>query len=483
MTHFAATFLNLALPNKAGFEQIMEAVKKHLGDNWSTPTWPDIRRLHRTRNLVQHEGLEVDQANISVWAAATSSYTRSLVSAVWGVNISDAALAEAVRDADLKGLLRNAEVNARRNSPIESIEYSRQAFRTAYGYWQKQYRRRMAFHREPMRTDIVDRSAFDYLKREIAEVDEASVAIAFSGDPGEYVWFRDITANPEVVRTVTADEAQRALGFVFGWIVRWESFTDSYIPDLAHRRQVEQRRVRTTHGPAHVAAARVLREVDGTQVELDLIDVPDADDYDLWRSTLLRLLKEGRQVQEWWNVTDSGKLRHGSAEGAISATELAECVSAALLRVEVDIQARRSEDEASRRARISEAAAYGKSYEATVSRFPSWVEKVWLAETLETMGGFSQSRLMFSITESAWPYRQTIASSLRVDEKIEQCYPSGQEKALRVFPQLDVMELASAFEGISADIEEMIADGIASKRTMEDSRQFLESQLKEAFRL
>jgi hypothetical protein len=346
----------------------------------------------------------------------------------------------------------------------------------------------MLSHREPMRTKIVDTAAFDFLKREIAEVNEASVAIALSGDPGEYVWFRDITANPDVVSTVNLDEAQRALGFVFGWITRWESFHDSYIPDREHRRQVEQRRVRTAPGPARVSAVRVLEGDDDFRAEVDLVDVPESDDYILWRDMLSRILNEHQGPRTWWRVTDSGKLvlrTAGKAEAGetVIASELAECLTSALVRVEDDMLRRRTEDEASRNALKADAVAYNESYEAVASMFPSWVERVWITDHLQIMGGVPQSRLRFSIVEAARPYWQDIASGLRENPEVEQCILSGRDWSLQVSPQLNVEKLCSVLQTISMDIEEKVARDSERRQLEEEFCRSLETQLKEAFGL
>ncbi|MFF4964676.1 hypothetical protein [Streptomyces sp. NPDC001037] len=334
-----------------------------------------------------------------------------------------------------------------------------------------------------MRQEILDVKGFEYLKREISEVNEASVGIALSGDPGEYVWFRDITANPDAVGVATLDEAQRALGFVFGWIVRWESFQDSYIPDRMYQRQVEQRRVRVSSGPARVNAVRVSGEEGILRVEVDLVDVPDNDDFNVWRDTLSHLLNDDQRLSMWWSVTESGRIVLQATQRIEVAAELVERISLALIRVEDEVMRKQSADEASRSALQAEAVSYGRSYEAIESTFPNWVENVWLTDHLEIVGGVPQSRLMFSVADSARGYSQVISSGLRGYPQIESCFLSGSEGSFRVSPQLDIEVLCSALQSVSKDIEDMIARDVQERRAEEETRRSLEAELKEKFRL
>ncbi|MEU3615809.1 hypothetical protein ABZ725_26250 [Streptomyces sp. NPDC006872] len=482
-THFAATYLNLTIPNKASFEQLMQIVKDHLGARWTTSTWPDIRRLHRTRNLVQHEGLEVDQKNINTWAAVTSSYTRSLVSAVWDTDINETTLAEAVKDPKICQLLKDAERCIEENSPAKSLANSRQAFDFAYKLWRKHYRRRIPFHSKPMGRQIIDEKSFKYLEGEIAEVNEASVAIAFSGDPGEYVWFRDITSNADAIQISTLDEAQRALGFVFGWVIRWEAFQESFIPDRRSVREQESRCVRSSNTAARVSSVSVTRQGGRFLVEVSLSDVPPVNEYNAWSSKLTTLLNKGKKASDWWRVTNSGVINIRLSQGSGESREIFETVSNALLAADVEVQRDRLADEASREAKRVEAQAYAEEFEENKSTFPAWVTKVWLTDDLTIMSGHPQSRLRVSLSDDAADHWKNIVADLPLHELVDSCIFEWQGHVIRIEPQLTVTEIGEALQSVSESIEGLISQQRARRDEEESGRYSLEAELREAFRL
>ncbi|MFG2509472.1 hypothetical protein ACGFOW_28645 [Streptomyces rubiginosohelvolus] len=481
-THFAATYLSLAIPSKAGFEQLMQIVKDHLGARWTTSTWPDIRRLHRTRNLVQHEGLDVDQKNINTWAAATSSYTRSLVNAVWDTDINETTLAEAVKDPEIRKRLEEAELRLREDLPAESLKKSAKAFALAYKSWRTHYRRRIPFHTKPMRNQIVDEKSFNYLEREISEANEAAIAIAFSGDPGEYVWFRDITSHLEDVQIVTLDEAQRALGFTFGWIIRWEAFQESFIPDRKAVHEQERRHVRSGGEAARVHSVVVSKQGSRFLVELGLADVPPVSEYEAWAAKLASLLNENRSPSDWWRVTHGGAINFWLS-GSDVPEGTVEKVSDALHAVDAEIQAQRLTDEESREAKRVEAEAYLNEFEGRKSDFPAWVTKAWLTDGVVIVNRRTESRLRVSLSGDAGAFWRNIVADLPLHELVNSCVFDWGSRAIRVEPQLSVGELAEALRSISAEIERLIAEQREEEGREERNRYSLEAELREAFRL
>ncbi|MDX3313969.1 hypothetical protein P1S61_33875 [Streptomyces sp. ME08-AFT2] len=480
VTHFAATFLNLTIPNKAGFEQLMEIVKGNLGGRWTTATWPEIRRLHRTRNLIQHEGLEVDQKNVSVWAAATSSYTRSLVSAVWDVDINEVTLSQAIRDSDIRNLLEESEKEISAGSPFTSLRNSAKAFESAYDSWRKTYRRRTPFHRKPMSHDIIDTKGFKYLEHEISEVNEAAVAIALSGNPGEYVWFRDITSHVEDMRIATLDEAQRALGFVFGWVIRWEAFRESFIPNRRMEREKEKRRVRSSNTPARVYAVSVSNSDDRFEIVINLADVPPDQEFDAWRQKLTQLLNKGEETPGRWRVSDSGSIIAWPQKGSEASRRVVENVSNALDQVDSELRHEEERNEKSRNAKKSEAESYKQEFETVRSDFPTWVEDVWLTDTVTIMGGKIQSRLRLAVPGDIW--RDT-AHHLRQHPLVESCVMDSRDRSIHVTPQFTVADLKPVLASISEAIEALMDQRKEKEETEERLRYSLEAQLRQDFHL
>jgi hypothetical protein len=484
-THFAATYLNLTIPNRAGFEQLMEIVKGQLGARWVTGTWPDIRRLHRTRNLVQHEGLEVDQKNIATWAAATASYTRSLVSAVWDININEVTLAKAVKHDEIRELLDTAERKIKEGMPSESLTATSTAFDLAYKSWKDHYRRRIPFHHKPMQRDIVDQKGFKYLEGEITEVNETSLAVSLAGDPGEYVWFRDLTAHETDMEVATLDEAQRALGFAFGWVIRWEAFQESFIPNRRRAREQAARRVRKSNRPASVHAVKVAGGRDNWRLTVELADVPPAEEFDAWRRTLTTVLSSGKNLAPYhfWSVTESGNLENWISKEPDSAGDLAEVVSTALLTVEEEIRKQQQEREASLKELKREAQAYAQDLERISPTLPSWVREAGLAEHRTIMAGKPESRLRIILTDDSINFWKPISSALQQHSSVQSSMVNWREKTIGITPELEPAELCQVLLDISPEIEELIAQKKSEDSQMEENRLTLESRLREAFRL
>jgi hypothetical protein len=484
-THFAATFLNLTIPNRAGFEQLMEIVKEKIGARWATGTWPDIRRLHRTRNLVQHEGLEVDQKNIAKWASATASYTRSLVSAVWDTDINEVTLAQAVSHGEIRALLETAEREIREGTPSASVIATSAAFEMAYNSWKNHYRRRIPFHRKPMQHEIVDEKSFKYLEKEITEVNETSLAVSLAGDPGEYVWFRDLTAHEADMEVATLDEAQRALGFTFGWVIRWEAFQESFIPNRRLAREQASRRVRKSDQPASVRAVKVERGRDKFRLTVELADVPPVEDFNDWRSVLTNLLNDGarRSQNQFWTLTENGNLETWISRDAESVGDLAELVSNALLAAEEKNRKQQQEYEASRNALKREAQVYAQDFERICPDMPSWVREARLTEHRSIMAGKPESRLYVKLTDDAMEFWNQISSELQKHPSVQSCKANWQEKTIGITPELSPAALREVLLDASGAAEALIARKKSMDSQIEELRDAIEAKMREAFRL
>jgi hypothetical protein len=481
-THFAATYLNLTIPNRAGFEQLMEIIKGELGGGWVTGTWPDIRRLHRTRNLVQHEGLEVDQKNISIWASSTLSYTRSLVSAVWDTDINEVTLARAVRNSEIRNLLEIGERKYRDGLPAESVKASSEAFRTAYKMWKKHYRRRIPFHSKPSTFNVVDEKSFKYLEKEISEVNETSLAISLAGDPGEYVWFRNLVADDRDIAVATADEAQRALGFVFGWVTRWEAFQESFIPDRRVEREREKRRVRESDRPARVCDVRVEEAREKFRLIIELEDVPPPDEFDAWRNSLHKLLTGDNPARRFWNVGESGSLSTWVNNDPNEIDELASIASEALALADTEVSQEIARNEASRLALEKDSLAYAQDLERVTPGLPSWVTSAYLRPRVVTVAGKRRSRLEIAISDDAMEVLTPI--TIRMSQHpIIKISPSWQQKTISIEPELPAAEIVSYLRDLSDFVEGLIAEKKTKDQRTEEARQSIESRIRRVFQI
>lgn len=288
--HVVATPLGAVIPERATFDQAAEKIAGPLGNTWNRAGWQDVRRLHRVRNLAQHEGLAADRDLLPAWTAATVLFTRTLVELVYGVNLDEVTVADAVRDPEIAGSLRSAETALAVEDAPTAVRAAGEAFFGARRKWlsRRPGREPFAFHRIGGSTSFNDplRGVADALK-EIVESDAVS---AFATDPAEHLWFRSIIADR--MTPPTEAEAQRAVAFAFWWIVRWEAFSATYPVD---RRQAQQQALRRTRrSPEDVA------RVEGVQVRLydggpgrakfGLVDVPPDELFDDWaRAVAARL--------------------------------------------------------------------------------------------------------------------------------------------------------------------------------------------------
>ncbi|MEU0129385.1 hypothetical protein [Streptomyces sp. NPDC006289] len=481
-THFAATYLNLTIPNRAGFEQLMEIVKEELGKRWATGTWPDIRRLHRTRNLVQHEGLEVDQKNISIWASSTLSYTRSLVSAVWDTDINEVALAHAIKNREIRELLEVGERKHREGLPTESVKATNEAFKLAYQMWMTHYRRRIPFHSKPSSFDVLDKKSFGFLEREIGEVNETSLAISLAGDPGEYIWFRNLVAHREDIEISTLDEAQRALGFVFGWVTRWESFQDSFIPNRRVVREREKRRVRSSDRPAYVYDVKVEKGAKSFRLAIELADVPPAEEFDAWRSALRNLLNKENSPQRYWEVGESGSLGIWVSDDGADIDELANTASEALAAVEVEVRQDVTRRENSRLALEKESLAYDQELKDVKPGLPSWVESAYLKPEITITGGQARSRLEIKTSADAVGVWSPVIIRLHEHFSIK-TRANWQDRTIGIEPELSAPELIQVLRDISEFTEDLITRKKEEDQRIEESRHSLETRIRELFRL
>jgi len=456
VTHLAVqTLPNVNVTSRAQFEDMYGAIKTALGTRLdSRHGWAEARRLHRARNDAQHEGLGGDPALLPGWIAATELYTRSLVLATFGVDLDQVHLAEAINDPELADHLRVAEQQLHTGDAAAALTSVRDAFNTAFRAWLDQ-------HKDAHQTWSSPPRSFDEF-REIGKMIEGSrnltAAQAFAYDPAEYTWFSQLThADPE---SVTTDEAERALVFVFWWIVRWEAINATWVSNRdRYFRWMERELV----AKARTEPDRSTR-IDRFSVErvglrsqyritFALVDVPAAEQYPNWSAQVDARLKGMTQAGiERWMLEQTGDI-NVYVTSDVDTDVLVNAVRQALAAADHDIaeiaeQGRRdAEREEARRA------AFTASVEQLDGQFPTWVRKVYLSAKGIT-SGWQASQLRVAFGDDLIQHLRHVRDLLVAHELIGSALIRGDE--IQVEPELTADDLITVLREIDHEVTSLI---------------------------
>lgn len=247
-----------------------------------------FRELHRMRNMVQHQGVLPAANQLPLWLAETEKLIDFLVDRSFGVSLMKVGSASGVRDEALRAALVEADAALAAGDPKASFEYSWQAL--------QQGRKRLssetatgapAFHRRVGFQDI-DRP-LESLQDGLKQVAERLEFAAFTSEPAEWLWFEQRHSESRQGPPPDEGEARRALVFVVGWVLRFDSYLARQREDRWDRWAAEQRApVTGVPGGPHVKEIktveprRIVRMLRGSRAEVDafewtfqLTDVPD----------------------------------------------------------------------------------------------------------------------------------------------------------------------------------------------------------------
>lgn len=339
-----------------GYSKLVAALKSEGRLKGSLSGAQDVRRLRRARNLTQHHGVTPDASEMQGWAKAVQSFVEHAIRATFHIDLSLITLADALRTKDLRSGFREAE-GLLANGDV------RGCVRELTDVFAKARRRSDAQHRASRLLSPLVPNFGQNSDPTAAYVEDLLSVSTFATDLGEYLWWRTISdavrLAPQTAE-VTEQEAQRALSFIFNWILRWEGFTETYITDRLGRwpeqtpplsphsdgrpvltpRPIEVRAqatsVGTQPGPTRFVAA------------VPFAAASEQIPWTIWRQTLNRAFNkylEGQGVTAPWNmvgVQDSGyielEVTQTSEIGAIR-TSLNEVFDvAARLRVESEAE-------------------------------------------------------------------------------------------------------------------------------------------------
>lgn len=373
--HIAANALSLELRRDPTLNDVVSALGPEL-PGWQKRGWRDVQRLHRARNAAQHAGTSPDRDHLPLWTAATELFATSLIEASTGIALADVRLASAVRSPDLAEVLASAEERQQAGDPTGSLRGSSRAFAMALQHWRSQVLRTGGV---PIGTGPLPRR--DRAPRD-QDIEVFALAGTFAIDPGEHVWFMNVTKG-DIGVAPTLEESERALSFVFWWIVRWESFSEGYDPDRRGTQLRSLRRPRHREdAPARIEEIQSAhRNPDSCQVEFQLADVPATDsEFDRWREALEERLREedvsaAGSFPHVVQIDDAGRL-YMVINNDADATRLMQLILEGLRDVEVDVQKAAEDERRTDEQRAVAAEEYGR--QAEQQSWPQWVRSVAL---------------------------------------------------------------------------------------------------------
>jgi hypothetical protein len=211
---------------KEGFPNLIDALDQELGAAWSPPARRDVLDMHNARNRAQHGGVLPDPALSPRWRDAVDVFIRSLVDAVYGVDLDDVLLAAAVIDRELRSDTERVERLMADGDNTGAFAAAVALLGRARNRWRDQ--QQDAYGWMPMAHD--SDALPDMLDAAQRGTDYADVGV-FADDLGEYHWLLATRRHAAQGVALTDDDARRASLFVYHWLLRWQHFDAQYPRD------------------------------------------------------------------------------------------------------------------------------------------------------------------------------------------------------------------------------------------------------------
>jgi hypothetical protein len=456
---------SLPIPKSGKLEDLISSLRESFGSSWKPAVLPDIRHLRRARNASQHEGLEPDREQIPLWASATNIYVSSLIEAHFDVDILNVALSDAIRDADLRGYISEAELARAAGEHGSCVDKVKEAYEEASTRWTRlRGSRRPAF--APTSSELLDKKSHDFVNGRIDNVQSVLDAAAFSQDLAEAEWFTLAIAEPSDL--LDADDAERVLSFAFEWIVEYERAAASWTPNRRHRAAVSRRKVRSGDGPARIdECLSVDLRYGSIRAIFSIADVPAEKDYSAWARTVDGLLPAGDLTQHW-TVFDDGTIEVRRAVKAPSDTaDEVEVLSSALKQADIvmneKLQAAAKEDQLGRQKRDE----FAESVAKIRADLPAWVKDIQWSN--ESFGGGRAEQVLVTLAPGMWSLRfgeraeggfydnrTTINDVIRNHELVDQCYGTGGHSEMGIMPVLNAEQLARVFKDVDVVVSRQL---------------------------
>ena len=223
-----------------------------------------------------------DQAEFTGWSADVERFVNSLVAAAFDVDLQTVATAQAVQTAELRATLEVAERELAAGNFKTSLSSSCEALKDARHRWVKE--RTDAIGRgKPKPAPMQDITAA-HIREAMDRMEDLAEVETFASDVGEYIWLKSLQRHLWEDIPVERDDAERALAFVVGWVLRWEAFSHRYTMDRPGRWRRSRRPQTTTDDPpgrercrvGQHSRARVRRMTCARRsITITLVDIPD----------------------------------------------------------------------------------------------------------------------------------------------------------------------------------------------------------------
>ncbi|MGA3221354.1 MAG: hypothetical protein ABSE77_20170 [Acidimicrobiales bacterium] len=214
-----------------GVEDVWGAVRGQLPPSADIKGWPGARLMHRARNSAQHEGILPDAVHLGRWVGDAEQFLHDLVDAAFGVTLSQVRRADALSSPSSRESFAQAESCLDAGDTSNAVAHALAAFDNAREQWREQ---RGAKGLVTPRTSLAALFSNDQaLEQSVEQLTDFTEVQPFASDMGEYLWLTNLRARPGPDPTLA--EAQRALVFVFEWVLRWEAFSARYDAEVAHR--------------------------------------------------------------------------------------------------------------------------------------------------------------------------------------------------------------------------------------------------------
>jgi hypothetical protein len=263
----------LDLDPRRDFFALLQSVTTRLGTRWRQDGAKGVRELHRARNNLQHHGVLPDHGHLPVWAAEVERFIASLVAAAFEVELATVSSAAAVESDELRELLTRAECELDGGDYNASMEHSDKAFTDALSSFRSQ-RGRSGLR---FASSAFNLREFSDIKQSLQDLEVFVDVAALASDPGEWLWLRAArsklgsTASPP-----TKSDAERALTFALGWVLRYEAFTARYATARVEREERPRASPTETYAkpvPAEIRPEGSIRP-ERVRLDVELSEVP-----------------------------------------------------------------------------------------------------------------------------------------------------------------------------------------------------------------
>lgn len=140
-------------------------------------------------------------------------------------------LSSSIVDPSLRRIFEAAERHFDEGNTVESVRTLKKAFDSARGQWDSDQQRASRFRYNARWRDSL--GIADTIETATSRFQDLFSVAPFALDLGEYIWWESLVepVGVEPPVPISAEEARRAMAFVFSWIIRWEAFSATYVRD------------------------------------------------------------------------------------------------------------------------------------------------------------------------------------------------------------------------------------------------------------